>query len=236
MKKTLWDRSKLCLLVVLGIISIGCTTINELDNYSFEKRTIAVWLRQPPEPEISVTYNIYLNEENVVGSIVSVGSNVIKASEVAKAEKKMEAALSSIDVPELMKVTAISACANVLGCRTIEDPSDADYILDIEIEKYGIDAGSPGGHVFFTIDMNVHLYETTESETIWRRDIDHGESLTPYIWGIDNSVGNVVTAGVLAELTVDEIAEAFIELSEEAGKEIARQLEGDFLKARYKKK
>lgn len=238
-RRTLMRKSFACVIrwlflcALLGVVSISCTTINELERYSYENRRIAVWLRRPPEPEIAVQYTLYLDQNNIVGSIVSVGSNVIKASEVAKAEKKMESALQHIDVPQLMKITAISECAKVLECRGIDNRADADYILDIEIDEYGIDASSSDGHVFFKMYMTVQLYETTENETIWRRNIDYGSSLTPYIGGLVDIVGNVVTAGVLADLSVDDISKAFIELAEEAGVQIARQLEADLLKARF---
>ncbi|HUX22115.1 MAG TPA: hypothetical protein VMW69_12810, partial [Spirochaetia bacterium] len=56
---------------------------------------------------------------------------------------------------------------------------------------------------------------------------------TPYMFGVGDLLGNVVTAGVLANLTTKEIADGFEELAMESSKSLARRLERDLYSARF---
>jgi hypothetical protein len=145
----------------------------------------------------------------------------------------MRDALLSIDVPSIVLDETFNACAEALDARKVFRKYQADYLLDVEIDHYGIRADSPNGAVSLTMRLTARLYDNRSGDLVWRRAVSVNDRATPYMFGVGDLLGNVVTAGVLANLTTNEIADGFEELARESSKSLARRLERDLYSARF---
>jgi hypothetical protein len=228
--------------IVVAAIAIGlllavssCVTVNKFDEYQVEGTDLAADMRVPPEPEIESDYFVTIDNDNPIGTVLSVGTTIAKASEVNRATDRMREALDIVDVPGIVFEQTFVGAAQALEARMVEDRRSADLFLDIEIREYGISAGSSGGHVALEIKVQARLVHVPTGELIWRRNINRDDEASPYMFGVGGSAGNVVTAAVLSEMTTEEMAQGFERLANSLAREIAREMEDDLYDARYGK-
>jgi hypothetical protein len=217
-------------IAVVTLITAGCTTVNNLDHYRFNGKTLEKNMRVPPEPEVDIDFSVKADINDPIGSIFSIGTNILKASEAVKVRKRMVDALSNVNIPGIVETEVYSGFISVLDLFPGEER--ADYLLDMEIEEYGLFADS-GSTVQFRMNIMVRLYHNASRELVWRRRIRHEEKASPYFFGFVNPVDNVITAGVLSELSEERIREGFERLAAEASRKTARKLERDLFKAVY---
>ncbi len=228
-RSIIWSVSSL---LVLGALA-SCTTVNRLDQYRIEGATMSSNLRVPPSPKFNISYSVKIDSRNPVGTALSIGTNIAIAAEAHRAEARMREALLSVNIPEIVLDETYSACADALDARKVQRKYQADYLLDLEIREYGIRAASPHGAVTLTLRLTARIYDNASGELLWRRNISVDDRASPYMFGMGDLFGNVVTAGVLANLTTQQIADGFEQLALESSRSIARRLERDLYSVRY---
>jgi hypothetical protein len=225
---------RLMLTVGLTILIAGCVTLNRLDEFQLENRTAAAIILSPPRAEVFTSFSFWIDPDDPVGSALRVGSGLIKEAEARKAQERMDKALESVDLVEIVRERTLEGGAEIIRCRTTERIDRADLLFDIEIREYGIDARSGGAGLDFRMNVQVELLDTREKSTIWRRRISESTPISPSVFGLDDAVGNVLTAVALAQLSERQMAKGFERLAEEAADHIVSKLHKDFLKARYR--
>ena len=219
--------------VAAACLLAACTTVNKLDKYPLRDASLAVDMAPAPDPSLDVNYDLTLNSHDPVGSVISLGTNIAKAAEAGQAEDRMRTALESVDVPAIVRGEAWEACASALGARKEEDRYNADYLLDLSITHFGIDTQAPWGAVQLRVQLTASLYYNESSELVWRREIDVHEPASPSMFGLGRLFGNLVTTGVLANLTTDQLAAGFAELARSSAREVGRTLHDDLFAVRY---
>jgi hypothetical protein len=229
-------------LAAAALLMSSCMTINRLDKYSFESARLAVEMRTPPEPRLNVDYNVSMDSHSAVISALSVMSNLAKANQADRARDVMRAALLDVDVPEIITTESFAACSASLGAEQVSSKRNADYVLSISMEEWGIDARSPFSAVSLRIRLVASLYPVPGSvsaprgphdEIAWRREVSVDQPADPEMFGIGNIIGNMVTATVLYNMTEDDLARGFKELASRTAKRVALQLERDLDRARF---
>jgi hypothetical protein len=216
-----------------AVLLSSCVSVNNLDRYNFEGSRLAVDMRTPTEPRLNVDYDIDLNSHSVVISALSVMSNLAKANEAHRAREVMREALMDVDVPEIIRAESFSACASALSADQVESKRQADYVLVLQIDEWGIDARSPVSAVSLRIRMLASLYPVDGNELAWRREITVDQPADPDMFGIGSIVGNMVTATVLYNMTQDDLTRGFKHLASLTARRIARVLEDDLDYARF---
>jgi hypothetical protein len=224
------------ILMLTGITSIvfvflSCVTVNNLDLYSFHRKTMYVGLRTPPPATISTNYNVYIDGDNPIRTVLSIGTNIAKASTTAEAAEKLDAALKFVDIPGITQSRIGNDIPALLGCDITHSPAEADYFLDVEIEEYGISSYSSG--VSYIIDVTITIFEQKQRKKVWRRNIDLEKEVSPSLFGMDSIIDNIITIDILADLSEEEMARGLELLARDAGKEVLRKLENDYIKAFY---
>lgn len=174
------------------------------------------------------------NSRNPVGTALSLGSNIAVAAEAQRAKERMRSALLAVDVPATVLNQTYTSSAQALGARKVFARSRATYLLDIEIREYGIHASSPNGAVSMVMRLTARLYDSANRELLWRRNVTIDQQASPYMFGFGSVIGNVVTAGTLANLTTAEMERGFSQLARESSLSLARKLERDLYSARYR--
>jgi hypothetical protein len=217
------------------LLLASCTTINRLDRYRIEDATLATDMRVPPAATLDINYSVHIDSKNPIVTALSVGTTIIKASEASRAEAAMREALTGVDVPGIILGETSRACASALDARLVSGRGQkADYILDLDIREYGIKASSPGSAVSLHLRMVATLSHNRSGDIVWRRNISVDDPAMPQMFGVGHIVGDIVTAGVLSSLTVEQLEEGFRQLALESARSVARRLERDLYKARYR--
>jgi hypothetical protein len=216
------------------LLLASCQTVNRLDRYRVEGSTLAADMRQPPRAELGVDYNITIDSKNPIGTALSVGTSLLKASEAEKAEANMRLALDSVDVPAIVLRETAKSAARALNADLVEPSQRPDLLLDLDIREYGIEAPSWGSAVSLHMRIVATLYHQKSRDMIWRRAITVDDPASPQMFGVNNVVGDIVTAGVLSSLTVEELEEGFRTLALESARSLGRRLEKDFYRAVYR--
>jgi hypothetical protein len=232
MKNTMKAVKTLVLAGTMAALAVSCATTNRLDKYDFRDAPLAADLRNPPQPTVDVHYRVIVDANNPVGTVLSLGTSYGKAQEAGKAEERMRDALASVDVPGIVLERASAACAAALGARRVANRGDADFLLDLEIQSYGLHAGSGGGSVSLRMNLTARLHSLRDGDLVWRRDLRVDRPMNPALFGGSSIVGNVVSAAVLASLTTEQMADGFRTLAEDTASWVGRTLEDDFMAAR----
>ena len=212
----------------------ACVTLNRLDEFRFEDRTMAAIILSPPRAEVFTSSGYWIDSEDIVGTALRVGSSLIVEAEAEKAQERMDRALGMVDLAEIIRARTLQAGAEILRCRPTDNVDQADLLFDIEIREYGIDAQSGEAGLSFRMNVQVALLSTGDRSIVWRRRISENEPISPSVFGAGEAAGNVVSVVFLSQLTEEEMAEGFEALAREAGDRIASRLHEDFVKARYR--
>ena len=174
---------------------------------------MAAEMRLPPEPKMDVNYQVKIDFSNPIGTALNVGSNIAKAANANRVDSLMRDALQVVDVPGMVRDESYSTSLTVLGAQEEEDPLAADYLLDFDIHKWGIDAGSWTSAVSLRMKLTAILYSNAEKTIVWRRDIEVERDATPEMFGLDSTIGNFVTTAALASLSEEDLQNGFDQLA-----------------------
>jgi ABC-type uncharacterized transport system auxiliary subunit len=211
----------------------SCATTNRLDRYDLDNAALLASLRQPPAPTMDIDYSVWVDSSNPIGTALRVGTTILKASEAEKARATMLQALSSVDVPAIVLDETSQAFASALRARLVEQKGE--YLLDLDIHQYGIQAPSWTSSVSLHLSLTAALYDERDRQIVWRRkNITVDVPASPQMFGAGGVVGDVVTAAVLSSLTVQQLEQGFRRLAFESAQAVIDRLERDLYRARYR--
>ena len=230
--KTLSKCTALGLSLAAALALASCETTNNLSMYQFEGTWLASEMEVPPEPQVSIRYDITLDPTNAFASSLNILTNIAKAAQGQKAEQAMREALSSVDVPGIILAQSSAACVDALGATATERSSEADYILTLSIRDWGIEAASAGTAVRLWVRMTARITDRRTDDLVWRRTISVSQPASPQIFGLGEIIGNMVTATTLSNMTPEELASGFGELGRQIAEAVAGQLGSDLDSAR----
>ncbi len=219
--------------LAIALALFSCATVNRLGEFDAQGHSLGAQMRIPPQPDMDVHYNLKLDFSNLVGTAINVGSTIAESANAQRVETLMREALDFVDVPGIVREEAWSTCLTVLDAQREEDPGSAEYLLDFDIHKYGIHAGSWTSAVTLRVKLTVSLYHTGENAVVWRRNIDVERPATPSMFGLDATLGNVVTTLALASLEEPALENGFDALARDTALTVARTLQSDLYDARF---
>lgn len=219
-------------LLAAALLLASCATINRLDRIRFDEPALASVLEPPPPPSLDSWYDLSINTRDPVGTVLRVGSSIVLAAEAQKAAERMREALERVDVPAVVLEESAVRCARALGGERIDEPRNADLVLSLEIEEYGIDAPSWASAVALELHATVRLYERGSRELLWRRGFSVTQRASPEVFGLPSAAERIFTAAMLASLSTEEMARGFEHLAHTTARSIGDRLERDLWDAR----
>ena len=217
--------------VVVALAS-ACASTGMLGEYRFRGEALSGHMRTPPEPKVFADYPIRLDRDDPVGSVLSVGTSIAKAAGVRAAQQRLARALEAVDVPEEIRASVLEECAQVLGCEAVRRVDDSEFILSLEIREYGIDASSAKASAEFRVDLTATLVDGVDGREIWRTRVREEMPISPSVFGLGGSVGNIVSAATLADLSEEQIGRGLMKLARSVAYRVADRLARDLRRAR----
>jgi hypothetical protein len=217
----------LCGLILLLILST-CCSMNKLQGYQFREHTASALMAHPKPPEIFTDSWADVDFSNPVTAMIGIGTGIAKEVEVNKTRAKMDSAMGMVDIPEIIRIETLERGSEYLHYRPIEDTADSDYLFDMIMRHYGIEAKSWSASVYFKIDAKITLLDNLKGKEVWRSCFNERFPVSRDIFGFSGSAGNIITAVSLSQLTAEQIAHGLENLALHTSDRIIHKLRRDF--------
>ncbi len=225
-------RRALRALVTVGvaIASAACAS-NRLHEFDYRGRDLSVVSAIPLRPDI-LTGPLFIERTgDPIRDILRTGASVAREVEARAVRARLDEAAGRIDVGYVLEESTLERAARFLGARPVAGDEGGDYVLDLFVVEYGIDAEDWDATAYFYIEADAALLEAESGTEIWRAEISARDPIGPQIWA-GRAIRNAVTAGVLADLSVDEIVVALESLADFSARVITDKLRDDLRDAR----
>ena len=191
-------------LVVLGT---GACGKHYLRDYQFADKTIGLVFIDPPRPELlEGWYNIGAGR-TAMQTVVRAGATIAKEVEARRASDRLDSAAARVDVPGLLAQRTLERASRYLGTRPVATPDNADFLLEIRMESFGIDARSNHATYLYA-EAEAVLIDRRTGREIWSEDVRGSDRMTPYVVGTPNVPSAIFTAATLHTVTVADFERA----------------------------
>lgn len=218
--------------VALVFIGAGCRSTNKLAAYNFSDQSLAVNTVLRTTPNVDTGDFFFIDSERPLRTILKLGTSLVKESEARKAQARMDSAVKMVDISGILYDRILSQASIYLDARPEDNVRAADYLLDVNISEYGIEAKSWDANAVFRIKAHAQLSDRSAGRLIWETKFEEREPIAPGIWGPHAALRNVLSAHALSELSVDELATALEQLADFAADRVTRRLQQDLYRSR----
>lgn len=201
----------------------ACGGGHHLAEYPFASRTLAVVYIAPPSPELLTSYYDLTNSQNPVEAVVRAGADVAREREGRRANARLDSATARIDIPAVLAQRTLQRASRYLGTRPITDENQADYLMEVRMERFGINAKADEAAYLFTYAEAVLLDRRTGRE-IWNVNIHGRDRLTPYVESSSPIPGSIITASTLGSVSVADFQDALNQLMDYSSNLITNEL------------
>ena len=222
------STAALCTAVL--VVAAACGAKHELKRYSFAGSTLAVVDYEPPAPELR-TGSVDVDGEDVFTAVLDAGSRVAREVEARRARTRLDSAANLVNVRQQMSVRTLERAGRYLGTTPVDNAATADYLLEIYVQRFGIDArGGRAATVF--MDVQAVLIERATGHEVWSVDVDSYDRLTPRVQRGGGVPADIVTAGTLHALTVEDYRRALDGLTDFTSDFVSNELREDLREIR----
>lgn len=219
--------------MLLPVAALGCAHGNRLADFDYRDRTVSVVSDVPRRPEVlSGPYFMGGRSGDPIRDIVRVGARIVREAEAIAVQERLDSAASLIDVGYVLEDNALDRAARYLGADPAAGGGDADYLLEIIVIEYGIDAEAWDAAAQFYIEADAALLDEATGTEIWRAEIEARDPIGPAVFGGPSTVRDIVTAVTIADLSVQEIVDMLESLADYSARVITDKLRDDLRDAR----
>ncbi|MGH7651673.1 MAG: hypothetical protein ACREMS_07495 [Gemmatimonadaceae bacterium] len=211
-----------CASTIVSLLA-ACGGGHHLAEYPFASRTLAVVYIAPPSPELLTSYYDLSSSQNPVEAVVRAGADVAREREGRRASARLDSAAARIDIPAVLAQRTLERASRYLGTRPTTDEGQADYLMEVRMQRFGINAKEDEASYLFTFAEAVLLDRRTGRE-IWNVNIHSRDRLTPYVQSNSPIPGSVIAAGTLGSVTVADFQGALNELMDYSSNSITDEL------------
>jgi hypothetical protein len=207
----------------LLLAALGCGPKHYLADYRFAGSSLALSFVEPPAPELLTGLYDFRVSRNPVTMAARVGGGVAKEIEVRRASARLDSAASHVDIPARLAQRTLERAALYLGARPVQSTNDADFVIEINMRRFGIDARSSNAAYLYTRAEAVLLDRRTGRE-IWSVDVNGSDRMTPFVVGTREIPSSIFTAVTIHNVSVGEFQEALDQLVTSSSNAITYQL------------
>jgi hypothetical protein len=196
---------------ILALSVAGACGKHYLRDYQFADKTIGLVFIDPPQPELlEGWYNLDVGQ-TAVQTVVRAGATIAKEVQARRASERLDSAAARVNVPALLAQRTLERASRYLGTRPVTTPEGADFLLEIRMRSFGIDARSNRAAYLYAKAEAVLIDRRTGRE-IWSEEVRGTDRMTPYVVGTANVPSAIFTAATLHTVTVADFERALIGL------------------------
>jgi hypothetical protein len=214
------------LILALLATQVACGGKHHLDNYRFSNRTLGVVFVEPPEAELKHGWYNVETGGNRIQTVVQAGAKVAKEVEARRALSRLDSAEQAVDLTTLLANGTAQRASRYLGTTAATDVDVADFLLEVHMREFGIDARSNNATYLYTRAEAV-LIDRRSGREIWSQKVSGSDRLTPFIVGTMDAPSAIFTAATLHTVTVTQFQRALEQLAVYTSSLIANELRED---------
>ena len=193
--------------VILALSAAGACGKHYLRDYQFADKTIGLVFIDPPQPELlEGWYNLDVGQ-TAVQTVVRAGATIAKEVQARRASERLDSAAARVNVPALLAQRTLERASRYLGTRPVATPDGADFLLEIRMNSFGIDARSNRAAYLYARAEAVLIDRRTGRE-IWSEEVRGTDRMTPYVVGTANVPSAIFTAATLHTVSVADFERA----------------------------
>lgn len=201
-----------------------------LNEYTFAGRSLALVVLDNPTPGL-ITPEYDVRSTDLIDVAIKTGSKVAKDVEARRAGARMDSATARMDLTDSLAMRTLARASRYLGVRPIGSSADADFLLEVRMRNYGLDARGTGAAWLYTNAEAVLLDRRTGRE-IWNVNVHGSDRVAPRINGTGEAGGAVIAAGALHSMTVEDFQQALDQLMSLSSNVVTDQLRAALRDAR----
>jgi hypothetical protein len=209
--------------IALLIFASSCARKHYLAQYQFSERTLAMVFLEPPSPELLTgLYNLYPSN-SALRTAARIGGGVAKEVEARRASARLDSAVRHVDIAGRLVQRTLERTSRYLGTRPVTNPDEADYIIELNMRHFGIDARASTATYLYTRAEAVLIDRKTGRE-IWSVDVHGYDRLTPWVHGSRDIPSSIITAATTSTVSVAELEDALDQLITSSSNAITNEL------------
>ena len=220
--------------VALIAATAGCNR-HHLEEYRFSDRSLGlVWI-EPPSPQLRHGWWDAAPDSGstILQTVIQAGSKVAKELEARKANARLDSAAANVDLTTLLAARTIDRANRYLGTRHAAAGETPDYVLELNMKSFGIDARSEHSTRLY-VKAEAVLMDRRTGREIWSEDVSGYDRLTPFFIGTASVPSDMVNAVALHTITVAQFQQALEQLVTYTASRIADELREDLRDVRDK--
>jgi hypothetical protein len=213
------------LLLAALFASLACGRKHHLADYSFADRSLAsVTIGQPAPGLLTKGYDLG-SAEGLTDAVIRAGAGAAKEVEARRARARLDSASARSDLTGELARRTLGRTSRYLGVRPVTTPEQADFLLEIHMHNFGLDARGSSAAYLYTNAEAVLLDRRTGRE-IWNVNVRGSDRLTPRIRNTSSvpGAGAIIAAGALSTMTVADFQDALDQLLSLSSNVIADEL------------
>jgi len=216
-------RSLACTLAVFALPA--CAGHHHLGEYTFTERSMAVVVVSPPAPGLLIGgYNLRA-DDNPVSTVLRAGTVAAKDVEARRARARLDSATARVGATGDLAQRTLERTSRYLGTRPVTGTNDADFLLEVRMKSFGLDARGQSSAYLYT-NAEAVLLDRRSGREIWNVAVHGTDRLTPRVRnaGAVPGAGAIIAAGSLATMSVADFQDALQQLAELSSNVVADEL------------
>ena len=178
----------------------------------------------PPAPVLLTSYYDVRTSQNAIEAVVRAGADVVQGARRASRQRAARQRHGSGGHSGVFSPRKRwRGRAGTSERDPITDEQQADYLMEVRMDRFGINAKADEAAYLFTYSEAVLLDRRTGRE-IWNMRVHGRDRLTPYVRSSNGIPGSVITASTLGSVSVAEFQGALNQLMDLSSNVITNEL------------
>lgn len=244
--RQIWGVKALAGLLLLGLSS--CVQSGNLAQHALEGKTVAVVSEIPSAPFADFDMTIFdrvgqdvpiMNGEPKSRQIPHVAINTADDEEgaprpVSKVHKLIDSVLVDLDMSTLIVDATHSRTASFMRFEAIQEEAEADYILEVIVDDYGIGSDAWNSTAYFEVMGRVKLIDNKTGKKVWEGEVVEIAPLTKALLSVGIPASDMETPAALAKIPFEEMNEVLAGLANYASIQLAAPLREAYFSTRVR--
>lgn len=196
---------------MLALVFASACSHHHLDQYNFSNRTIALVFMEPPAPELLHGWFNVRPSQSPVQTVLRAGASVAKEVQARRAIARFDSASRQVNIRDELAQRTLERASRYLGTHPVTTPDSADFLLEVSVRSFGLDARSNNATYLFSRAEAVLLDRRTGRE-IWNEDVRGRDAVTPWVYGGSKVPSAGISAITLSTVTVADFRQALEQL------------------------
>lgn len=210
----------------------ACGGGHRLAEYDFSGRSVGVVSYAPAYPVLwTGRADIADPRTDPVGAVLTGGASAATEAAGRRARARLDSAAARLDFAHDLTTHTLTRASRYLGAHPTEDSRSADFMLEVNVYRFGIDGRDPDVAYLF-LEAEGVLIDARNGGEIWNEEIRAWDRLTARIRGDGDLPTGLATAAMLGSLSVDEFERVLRRLAEYSAHVITDELREDLRKVR----